>query len=306
MAKQTVGFIGLGTMGRPMALNILKHGHPLVAYDIAEAAMAPLLAAGARGAASPAEVARAADVVITMLPEPADVERAATGPDGVIDGLRPDGIYVDMSTIDPGTTRRIGEAFARRGLRMLDCPVGRTQDHAVAGTLILLAGGDAAAIEAARPVLLCMGETLFPCGPLGCGQAMKLVNNGLAASILEANAEALVTGAKAGLGLDLMREVIANTMAANAGLATALPKKALAGDFTPGFMLRLAQKDVRLALELAEASGVPAPALRAALGALAAAAEQGMAADDISSLLRVREREAGVELRLPTPAAGTP
>jgi len=295
---ETVGFIGLGTMGLPMARNIRKHGHPMVVFDVVEAALVPLVEAGARAAGSPREVAASADVVITMLPDAPDVEQAALGPDGVIEGLGPDAVYVDMSTIDPATTRRINEAFAARGLRAMDCPVGRTQDHAVAGTLILMAGGAPEVIEQARPVLMCVGETLFVCGGPGCGQAMKLTNNCLAASILAANSEALVTGVKSGLSLDLMREVIANTMANNAGLSTSLPKKALAGDFAPGFMVHLAHKDVRLALELARSMGVSTPVGNAAFATLGEARAQGMDRDDISSVLRLRENEAGVKVRL--------
>jgi 3-hydroxyisobutyrate dehydrogenase-like beta-hydroxyacid dehydrogenase len=295
---ETVGFIGLGTMGEPMARNIRRHGHPMDVFDVVEAALLPLDEAGARAAASPREVAASCDVVITMLPDAPDVEQAALGPDGIIEGLGPDAVYVDMSTIDPATTRRIGDAFAARGLRSMDCPVGRTQDHAVAGTLILLAGGEAATIEQARPVLMCMGETLFVCGGLGCGQAMKLTNNCLAAAILAATSEALVTGVKSGLSLDLMREVIGSTMAANAALSTSLPKKALAGDFSPGFMVHLAHKDVRLALELAHSLGVSTPLGSAAFATLGEARAQGMERDDISSVLRVREKEAGVEVRV--------
>lgn len=294
---ETVGFVGLGMMGQPMARNIRKQGHPMVVHDVVEAALAELVEAGARVAGSPREVATGCDVVITMLPDAPDVERVALGPDGIIEGLGADAVYVDMSTIDPGTTRRISEAFAARGLRSMDCPVGRTQDHAVAGTLILMAGGAPDVIEQARPVLMCMGETLFVCGGPGCGHAMKLTNNCLAASILAANSEALASGVKSGLSLDLMREVIASTMAANAGLSTSMPKKALAGDFTPGFMVQLAHKDVRLALELADSLGVSTPIGDAALATLGEACAQGMEREDVSSVLRLREKEAGVEIR---------
>ncbi len=301
---ETVGFIGLGTMGRPMALNVRKHGHPMVVFDVIEAALATLIEAGARAAGSPREVAAASDVVITMLPDAPDVEQAALGRGGIIEGLRSDAVYVDMSTIDPDTTRRIGRAFAERGLRTMDCPVGRTQDHAVAGTLLLMAGGDPAIVEQARPVLMCMGETLVHCGDLGCGQAMKLANNCLAASILAATCEALVTGIKAGLSLEMMREVLGGTMAANAALSTSLPKKALRGDFSPGFMVHLAHKDVRLALEMARSLGVSTPLGHGALAALADARAHGMERDDISSLLRLREQEADLEVRLSPAARG--
>lgn len=298
MTTQTVGFIGLGMMGRPMAQNILRHGHALVVHDLDPAAVAALVGNGARDGGSPAAVAAAADLVITMLPDAPDVERVALGPDGIADGLTPDALYVDMSTIDPATTRRVGAALADRGLKMIDCPVGKTQDHAVAGTLTLMAGGDAALIDRASPVLMCMGDTLFHCGELGAGEAMKLVNNCLAATILGAVSEALVCGTKAGLQLDLMREVIGTTMAANAHLSINLPKKALRGDFSPGFMISLAQKDVRLAMAMATGLGVETPLGATTLTLLEAAIAQGLARHDVGALLEFRERQAGIEVRL--------
>jgi 4-hydroxybutyrate dehydrogenase/sulfolactaldehyde 3-reductase len=161
-------------------------------------------------------------------------------------------------------------------------------------------------IEQARPVLMRMGETLFHCGGLGCGQAMKLVNNGLATAILAATCEAVVTGVKAGLSLELLQDVIAGTMAANAALSTALPKKAFRGDFSAGFMVQLGRKDVRLALDLARTLGIATPLGGATLAALDDACAHGMARDDISSLLRLREQEAGVEVRLAPSAAPAP
>ncbi len=298
MTATTVGFIGLGFMGRPMALNILEKGHALVVHDLEETAVDALVAAGATARGSPREVAEAADLVITMLPDGPDVERVALGPAGIALGLCPSALHVDMSTIAPSITRRIGRAYAERGLCLIDCPVGKTQDHAVAGTLTLLAGGDAALVERARPVLMCMGDRLFHCGPLGAGETMKLVNNCLAATILGGVAEALVTGTKAGLSLDLMREVISGTMAANAHLSVNLPKKALLGDFAPGFMIALAEKDVRLAVAIAGELAVETPLGAAILALLGEAGAAGLARHDIGALLKLREEQAGVTVRL--------
>jgi 4-hydroxybutyrate dehydrogenase/sulfolactaldehyde 3-reductase len=303
MTATTVGFIGLGFMGRPMALNIMKKGHRLVVHDVDRSAVDALVAKGAPAAASPREVAAAADIVITMLPDGPDVEKVALGPDGIAEGLRKDALHVDMSTIAPSITRRIGEAYAKRGLHLIDCPVGKTQDHAVAGTLTLLAGGDAAQVERARPVLMCMGDTLFHCGDLGAGETIKLVNNRLAATIIGAVSEALVTGTKAGLSLDLMREVMGTTMAANAHLSVNMPKKSLVGDFTPGFMVALAQKDVRLAQALAAELGVDSPVGAVTLELLGRAGAAGMAREDVGALLKLFEQQAGVEVRLPAAGA---
>ena len=294
-----VGFIGLGTMGAPMARNVLGKGHRLVVADVVPAAVASLAAAGATSAATPREVAAASEVVITMLPDAPDVERVALGPDGVAAGIRPGAIYVDMSTIDPDTTRRVGEAIAAKGAFMVDSPVGKTADHAVAGTLTLMVGGEADVIARCRPVLDCMGSDFFHCGGLGAGQTMKLINNLLATAVSEASIEALVTGAKSGLTLDTMMSVLRTTMAWNNALAVALPKRPLAGDFAPGFMLKLAHKDCRLALAMAEKLGVSAPVGRAALASVDEGVKRGLGDDDVGALLRLREEPAGVEVRLP-------
>ncbi len=293
-----VGFIGLGTMGAPMARNILGNGHRLIVSDLAAASVAALVAAGATAATTPREVAAGSDIVITMLPDAPDVERVALGPDGVVEGIRPGTIYIDMSTIDPATTRKVGAAIAAKGAAMIDSPVGKTADAAVAGTLTLMVGGDAAVVARCRPVLDCMGTDFFHCGALGAGQTMKLINNLLATAVSEASIEALVTGTKSGLGLDTMMSVLKTTMAWNNALAIALPKRPLAGDFDPGFMLKLAHKDCRLALQMVESLGVTAPVGRAAFASLEEGLAHGLQDHDVGALLKLREEAAGVQVRL--------
>src|SRR5580692_8530329 len=168
-----VGFIGLGTMGAPMARNVLKGGHSLTVFDLNPAACKALAAAGAAVAATPKEVASASEVVITMVPDAPDVEKIALGPGGILEGMRRGSVYIDMSTIDPATTQRVGKAFAEKGVDMIDSPVGKTVEHAIAGTSTLMIGGDADVIERVRPVLKTMGAELIHCGALGMGQAMK-------------------------------------------------------------------------------------------------------------------------------------
>jgi 3-hydroxyisobutyrate dehydrogenase-like beta-hydroxyacid dehydrogenase len=293
-----VGFIGLGTMGAPMARNILgKGGHRLVVFDVQPAAVASLVAAGAMAAAAPKEVAEAAEIVITMLPDAPDVERVALGADGIVAGIRPGSIYIDMSTIDPATTRKVGAAIAAKGAAMIDSPVGKTADHAVAGTLTLMVGGPPDVLARCRSVLDCVGTDVFHCGDLGAGQTMKLINNLLATAVSEASIEALVAGTKSGLTLDTMMSVLRTTMAWNNALAIALPKRPLAGDFSPGFMLKLAHKDCRLALQMADALGVAAPVGRAAFASLDEGMKRGLADDDVGALLKLREQPAGVEVR---------
>jgi 4-hydroxybutyrate dehydrogenase / sulfolactaldehyde 3-reductase len=292
-----VGFIGLGIMGGPMAANVLAKGHILMVHDISEAAVAALTAKGATAAASAAAVAAASDIVITMLPDAPDVESAALGPDGVLHGVGPGSVMIDMSTSAPDTTRRIGAALAVKGCAMVDCPVGKTADHAVTGTLTLMIGGDDDVVARVMPVLECMGTDVFRCGPLGNGHAMKATNNLLATTLVALNAEILAAGVKAGLTLETMTSVMQKTMAWNSQLAVAFPLRPLKGDFAPGFMLKLAHKDCRIALGMIDAMGLDAPVGRAALAACQQGIDMGFAAYDVGVLLKIREDAAGVTVR---------
>jgi len=222
----------------------------------------------------------------------------ALGADGIAAGIRAGSVYIDMSTIDPATTRRVGDAIAARGASMIDSPVGKTADAAVAGTLTLMVGGAPDVVARCRPVLDCMGTDFFHCGALGAGQTMKLINNLLATAINEACVEALVTGTKAGLTLDTMVSVLRTTVAWNRQLEMNMPKRSLLGDFQPGFMMKLAHKDCRLALQMTESLGVPAPVGRAALASLTEGIDHGLQDHDVGALLKLREEAAGVEVRL--------
>ena len=184
-----VGFIGLGVMGGPMAANILKGGHSLTVFDLDTAAVAKLVSAGAKAAGTPREVGAASEIVVTMLPLPSHVDQVVLGANGVAEGLQRGGLVIDMSTIDPQTSKRVGRALRERGIGMVDSPVGKTSEHAVTGTLTLMVGGNPAAIERVTPVLNCMGTDTFYCGGPGTGHAMKMTNNLLATTIMVANTE---------------------------------------------------------------------------------------------------------------------
>jgi 4-hydroxybutyrate dehydrogenase/sulfolactaldehyde 3-reductase len=294
----TIGFIGLGTMGAPMASNILKGGHDLIVFDLNPKSVAKLVERGAKSAGSIAEVAKAAEIVFTMLPDAPDVEAAATGAGGILENIKPGSVYVDMSTIDPATTRRVGAKFKQKGVDMIDSPVGKTVDQAIAGTSTLMLGGEEAVIARVEPILRLMGQDLIRCGGLGMGQAMKLVNNLLASVLITASSEALVAGRKAGLTLDTMISVLKTTMAWNNQLAVAMHARALKGDFEPGFMVKLAHKDCRLAIGMNEELGVSSPVGAATLAALAEAMEHGLSNKDVGAVLKLREDEAGVTVRL--------
>lgn len=292
-----VGFVGLGVMGAPMALNILKGGHELTVYDKSAAAIAHLVQAGAKEAKTPREVGAASDIVVTMLPEPQHVEQVVLGTEGLVEGLRVGGLVIEMSTIDPNTSRRIGEALRQRGMELVDSPVGKTSEHAAMGTLTLMVGGNQEAIERATPVLNCMGTDTYYCGGPGTGHAMKMTNNLLATSIMIANTEALAIGVKNGLTLELMQEVMRTTMAWNQQLAVAMPKKAFLGDDSPGFAIRLACKDVRLACEAADQMGFEAKVGRGAQATMEHAIQMGLGDRDTAALMFLQEKTLGIEIR---------
>ncbi len=300
-----VGFIGLGVMGGPMALNILKGGHALTVFDLNQEAVARLTAAGAKAVSSPREVGAASDVVVTMLPEPQHVDAVVLGPNGIAEGLKPGGVVIDMSTIDPQTSQRVGDVLRSRGFEMVDSPVGKTSEHAATGTLTLMVGGNPDAIAKAKPVLDCMGNETYLCGGPGMGHAMKITNNLLATTIMVANTEALAIGAKCGLSLETMMEIMKTTMAFNHQLYVAMPKKAFKGDDSPGFMMKLACKDVRLACDLAKTQGFEALVGRGAQKTMEEAMSAGFADRDTAALMRIREDQLGIKVR-PAADAGQP
>ena len=297
-----VGFIGLGVMGAPMALCILKGGHPLTVYDLNADAVKRLTDAGATAAKTPKEVGEASDVVVTMLPEPQHVQQVILGKDGVAEGLKAGSVVIDMSTIDPYTSQAIGAELKKQGVDMVDSPVGKTSEHAASGTLTLMIGGDPKVIEKVRPVLDRMGSDSHYCGGPGMGHAMKITNNLLATTIMTANTEALSIGAKCGLTLELMMEVMKTTMGNNVQLYSAMPKKAFKGDDSPGFSIKLAGKDVRLAVELARKQGFEPLVGAGAQATLERAMKLGLGERDTAALLFLREKELGIKVR---PAAGT-
>jgi 4-hydroxybutyrate dehydrogenase / sulfolactaldehyde 3-reductase len=281
---RTVAFIGLGTMGRPMALNVLKGGSALRAYDIVPSAVQALADAGAAPAASPADAARGADAVITMLPNGSHVEEAVFGPDGVAGAMASDALYIDMSTIAPETTDRIAKRLSERGIRMLDAPVGRQQQHAVEGKLLIMVGGEAGDLDRARPVLERMGDTIIHCGPVGSGSRMKIVNNFMSIALNATTAEALTLAEASGLDVELARKVMLGTVAGTGHMGTTYPAKVLKGDLSPGFMIDLAIKDLGLALDLGRNLGLTLETGQVAARAYEAARAEGHGRHDWTAL----------------------
>lgn len=292
-----IGFVGLGLMGLGIARNLLKSGHAVRGYDVSAEALEEFAGAGGTPADSPADAAREAEFVMTVLPEPRDVEGAVVlGKDTVADGLPAGGMVVEFSTIDPATTRRVGEALAERGMRMIECKMAGMPTHAAAGELTLMAGGSEADLAEAAPVLAAVSREVIPCGPLGNGSAMKLVNNMLAASIIMLDGEALVAGKKVGLEIDVMLKVFKSTFANNDALGTVFEEKVFKRDFEPGFFTRLALKDVRLATQMASESGAITPLGAVSAQMLAAATYRGYATDHLTAVVKLWEEVAGLEL----------
>src|SRR5215470_3808116 len=296
----TIGFIGLGRMGRPMASNLCKKGFELVVYDVNPQPVRELESLGARAANGAAGVGQASDVVITMLPSSAEVEATMLSADGVLANGRPGQIIMDMSTVEPETTDRLAAAAAARGLSVVDAPVGRLAAHADRGESLFMVGASDADFRRVLPLLQAMGTTIHHCGKVGSGIRTKLVNNYLAIVLCELNAEALALAQRFNLDLAKTLEVIHGTTATNGQLKINWPNKVLAGDTTAGFTIDLAHKDLSLIVAAAQDAKVPVPVAAAAREMFTAARARGHGRADFSAIVDVLCELAGVDKpRLP-------
>lgn len=280
-----IGFIGLGRMGRPMASNLRRRDFDLIVHDVNAEAMAALAALGAATAVSVAEVAARADVIITMLPNSAIVAQVIQGAEGVLSAARPGSLVMDMSTVDPQTTDAIAADCARRGIGFVDAPVGRLATHADAGQSLFMVGGSAADFARVRPMLEAMGSTIHHCGPAGAGIRTKIVNNFLAVSLCQLNAEALTLATALGLDLENTLDVLYGTTASNGQLRVNWLQKVLAGDTSAGFTIDLAHKDLSLILDAADAVRVSMPMGAAARDAFSRARARDFGGKDFSAML---------------------
>jgi 2-hydroxy-3-oxopropionate reductase len=257
--RPTVGFIGLGIMGKPMVRNLLKAGYSVTVRDVVQAPVDELVAEGATSAATAREVAASTDLLITMLPDSPDVEAVYLGPDGALAAARPGWLAIDMSSISPRVAREMAAHAAAAGAEMLDAPVSGGDKGAIAGTLSIMVGGTAGGFERAQPVLGAMGKTIVLVGPSGAGQVAKVCNQVVVAVVIEAVSEALVLGAKAGVDPTRIAEVLQGGLASTKVLDMRRANM-LGGTFDPGFRIRLHLKDLKNALELAREAGVVLPA----------------------------------------------
>ena len=280
-----VGFVGLGAMGRPMALHLQRAGHDLHVW-----ARRPESATGlpATVCATPAELGRQCEVVFTIITSSADVETVALGPDGLIEGMTPDSVLVDCSTIAPDAARHIATRLAERGIHMLDAPVSGGAQGAIDATLAIMAGGDAAVLERARPLLECLGQRIVHIGPNGAGQVAKACNQMIMVAAIEAAAEAMRLAAASGVDCAKVKQALAGGSAASRVLDV-MGERMVRRDFAAGIEARLHHKDFGLVLEAARKSGVPVPLTATVAQQLNALMAQGWGRDDTASLLRVLE-----------------
>jgi len=291
------GFIGTGAMGRPMILNLLAAGHEVAFYARRPEAAAPLVAAGAVACGNPAEVARWADIVITIVTTGEDVDSITFGPDGLAEGFMPGSVLVDMSTIPPGTARSIAARLKTRGVAMLDAPVSGGEVGARAGTLAIMVGGEAEVLERVRPLFLALGKTLVHLGANGAGQVAKMCNQAIMVAAIEACAEAFAFARAS--GVDGAR-VLAALSAGSAGsrVLEVMGARMVNRDFVAGIEARLHHKDFRIVMNEAHALGLPMPVSAQVWQQLNALMAQGLGKEDRSCLLKVVERASG-EVKLP-------
>jgi 3-hydroxyisobutyrate dehydrogenase len=256
MSQERIGFVGLGIMGEPMARNILKAGFPLTVWNRTPSKAEALRGDGATVAGSPAAVAQASTIIVSCVTDSPDVEAVALGRGGIAEGAAPGSCYIDCSTIAPAVARRVAAALAEKGVGMLDAPVSGGDIGAKAGTLAIMVGGDARDFERCKPILDAMGKTVVHVGPSGAGQVVKLCNQVAGGLNLLAMAEAVALARSAGVDPVKMLEVVSSGAAAS-WMLTNLAPRAVKGDFAPGFMVDLMQKDLRLIMETAADTNTP-------------------------------------------------
>ena len=290
---QVIGFIGLGIMGRPMAKNLLKAGYPLIVHSRSRGPVDDVVAAGAKAASTPRDVASQSEVLITMLPNSPDVELVALGKDGVIEGAKSGLLFADMSTISPIVSQKVGQALATKGVKMLDAPVSGGEQGAINAALSIMVGGDKAVFDQVLPIFQAMGKTITLLGPLGFGGFTKLANQIIVAGNLVALGEALTLAKKAGLDRELTLTALAGGLAGSRCLEQ---KKSnyVSDTYNPGFKIDLHYKDLGLILESARELGVPVPVTAVVQELFNALRVKGRGGLDHSGVITLLEDLAGL------------
>jgi 2-hydroxy-3-oxopropionate reductase/2-hydroxymethylglutarate dehydrogenase len=296
--KQRIGFVGVGTMGKPMAMNLLKAGYPLVVYDINPKPVGELKEQGAATAQSSREVAGQSEIIITMLPKSEHVEAAILGANGVFEGARNGSVVIDMSTIDPSVSKKIAQTLLPKGINMLDAPVTGGEMGAQAGTLTIMVGGDNNIYRQCLDIFNAMGKHIFYCGPIGNGEIVKIINNFFGGVHAISTAEALSLGVKAGVDFKVLYDVISEGTGATGFMKSYCAAKAFKGDFEPGFMAELMHKDLGLAVNLGKENGVPLLMGGLAYEMFSYVTASGLGKKDFSVVIKMFEDLLNVKLKL--------
>ncbi|ETT36837.1 2-hydroxy-3-oxopropionate reductase [Paenibacillus sp. FSL H7-0942] len=293
--KKRIGFIGLGIMGRPMSLNLIRAGYDVSVYDINQTAVMSLADAGARGAASPKEVAEHSDVIFTMLPNSEHVRTVITGEQGVLAGANTGSIIIDMSSISPVVSKELAQLVSKSGLHMLDAPVSGGEPKAIDGTLAIMVGGNEMIFESVKEVLQVVGQDVTRVGDNGSGATAKLANQIIVNLNIAAMSEALVFAAKAGIDVEKMYQAIRSGLAGSAVLDAKVPL-ILDRNFVAGGRIDINLKDMTNVMETAHDIGVPLPLSSQLLEIFHALKIDGKAADDHGGIVQYFEKLAGVEV----------
>lgn len=293
----TVGLLGCGTVGTHVGARLLRRGRALHVHDHTRVHAEPLLEEGATWAESPAELGERCDLLISALPGPAEVESALLGDAGLWARVKPKTVHVEMSTVGLACMRRLGDAARQRTIRLVDAPLSRGAVSERGADLVVWVGGHVDHVELARPVLSDIADRVVLCGGLGQGQVTKLVNNLVSHVLTVVIGDALVMGVRAGGSLELLRAALHEGTAQTRLLDELLPPSVFHGDWTPGLRMTLAEKDLRLAAELAEETGVEVTALDAIRGAYRRGIGKGWGDLSMYAVIRLAEEAAGVELR---------
>lgn len=291
-----IGFIGVGIMGKPMANNLLKAGYPVKVFDLVAEPVQELVAAGAIEGYSSKDVAEYADIIITMLPNSPEVKEVVLGENGVLQGVKPGTILVDMSSIAPLVSQELAAQLKEKGVIMLDAPVSGGEPKAIDGTLAIMVGGPENAFETVKDILSVMGSSVTRVGDIGSGNTTKLANQIIEALNIAAMSEALVLAAKAGVDPEKVYQAIRGGLAGSTVLDAKVPL-VLEGNFKPGFRIELHIKDLMNALDTAHELGVPVPLSSQILEFMQALKVDGKATDDHGGIIQFYEKLANVEVR---------
>ena len=290
-----IGFVGLGIMGKPMAKNLLKAGHEVVAFDIMDANVAEVVAAGAVAGSSAADVASRVPLVITMLPNSPHVKSVVMGEKGILDGAAEGTILVDMSSIAPLASQEVEKACTAKGVRMLDAPVSGGEPKAIDGSLAIMVGGDKALFEEVKDILLVMGATAVHCGAIGAGNTTKLANQIIVGLNIAAVAEAFTLVRKAGVDPQLVFEAIKGGLAGSTVMNAKVPMM-IEGNFKPGFKIDLHIKDLANALDTAHTVGSPLSLTAAVREMMETLHADGNGQDDHSGLAKYYAKVSGTKI----------